>query len=120
HLMRSRDPLPVRLDRCLASAGTYFVAGLGPAFWSAVAQAIEPARSPAWTTAMLAGVTRLGMSRWHSGDGAAAVYAALSATYRRILRQEPSLTALHIDHFLTLVGRMRGRDLWSGAEIADP
>ena len=24
------------------------------------------------------------------------------------------LTALHLDHFLTLVAHMRGRDLWSG------
>src|SRR5207302_5360238 len=95
-------------------------AGLGPALWSAVAQVIEPTRSPGWTAATLAGVGRLGLSRWHSGDGPAAVYAALSATYRRILRQEPSLTSLHVDHFLMLVGRMHGRDLWSGAEQADP
>src|SRR5439155_15056667 len=72
------------------------------------------------TAATLAGVGRLGLSRWHSGDGPAAVYAALSATYRRILRHEPSLTSLHVDHFLMLVARMRGRDLWSGAEQADP
>jgi 5-methylcytosine-specific restriction protein B len=120
HLVRSRDPLPVRLDRCLAPAGTYLVAGLGPAFWSAVAQARDPQRYPAWTTATLAGLRRLGLARWHSSDGPAAVYASLLATYRRLLRQEPSLTALHVDHFLLLVGRMRGRDLWSGAEQADP
>jgi hypothetical protein len=112
--------LPVRLDRCLAPTGTYFVAGLGPAFWSAVAQALDHTRYPAWTAATLAGLSRLGLARWHSGDGATAVYAAMLATYRRVLRLEPSLTALHVDHFLLLVGRMHGRDLWSGSGQSDP
>jgi 5-methylcytosine-specific restriction enzyme B len=120
HLVRSRDPLPVRLGRCVAPAGTYYVAGLGPAFWTMVVQAIDPERCPAWTVCTLAGLTRLGLARWHSGDGATAIYSALLATYRRILRQEPSLTALHVDHFLLLVGRMHGRDLWSGAGQIDP
>lgn len=120
HLMRSRDPLPVRLERCLSPAGTYFVAGLGPAFWSAAAQALDPGRYAGWTAMNLAGLHRLGLIRWHGGDGPAAIYSSLLTTYRRILRQEPTLTALHIDHFLLLVGRMRGRDLWSGAEQADP
>src|SRR5262249_8472043 len=120
HLVRSRDPLPMSLDRCLSPAGPYFVAGLGPAFWSTAAQAIDPSRNPAWTGPTLAGLRRLGLVRWHSGDGPAAIYSALQATYRRILRQEPSLTALHVDHSLLLVRRMRGRDLWSGAEEPDP
>jgi MoxR-like ATPase len=120
HLVRSRDPLPVRLDRCLSPTGTYFVAGLGPAFWSAVVQALDHKRYPAWTAATLAGLSRLGLARWHSGDGTTAVYSAMLATYRRVLTLEPSLTALHIDHFLLLVGRMHGRDLWSGSGQSDP
>src|SRR5947209_7219696 len=61
HLLRSRDPLPVRLDRCLSSTGTYFVAGLGPAFWSAIAQALDPQRHAAWTSFTLMGLRRLGL-----------------------------------------------------------
>src|SRR5262249_31099238 len=30
HLLRSPDPLPVKLGRCLDAAGPYYVAGLGP------------------------------------------------------------------------------------------
>jgi hypothetical protein len=120
HLARSRDPLPVRLERCLATAGTYYVAGLGPAFWSAVTQALDAQRHPAWTASTMAGLGRCGLARWHAGDSPAAIYAALLATYRRLLTREPSLTALHVDHFLLLAGRMRGRDLWSGADEADP
>jgi hypothetical protein len=45
------------------------------------------------------------------------VYSGLVALYRQWRTQLPTLTAGHLDHFLMLVGRMRGRDLWAGAPV---
>jgi hypothetical protein len=120
HLLRSPDPLPVRLGRCLDPAGPYFVAGRGPAFWSAAAQALDPDRHPAWTPPVLAGLRRLGLVAGRRGADPAELYAAVLGAYERMLADEPRLTALHLDHFLTLVARMRGRDLWAGADAVDP
>src|SRR5262249_32696281 len=103
HLLRSPDPLPVKLGRCLHATGPSHVAGLGPAFWSATAQALDPDRHPAWTAPVVAGLRRLGLLAEGRGDGAVDVYAMLSDVYRRLLAAEPDLTALHLDHFLTLV-----------------
>jgi hypothetical protein len=103
------------MERCLSPSGPYHVAGLGPAFWSAALQGTQPARLPAWTPATLAGLRRLGMMRTPVGAGPAEVYAAFLAAYGRIQAREPALSALHVDHFLTLVAAMRGRTL-RGAE----
>jgi MoxR-like ATPase len=120
HLLRSPDAVGVKLGRCLDAAGPYHVPGLGPAFWSAAAQALDPDRHPSWTPPVVAGLRRLGLLGGRGGNGPGEVYTALAASYSRILAEEPGLTALHLDHFLTLVARMRGRDLWSGADAADP
>ncbi|HEY1376618.1 MAG TPA: DUF2461 family protein [Gemmataceae bacterium] len=119
HLLRNADPLPVRLGRCVAADGPYFVPGVGPAFWSAAAQALNPDRHPGWTRDTLAGLRRVGLID-DRRDGPTELYAALLTAYGRILAREPGLTALHVGHFLGLVAHMRGRDLWSGADAADP
>ena len=95
----------------MAPDGPLHVAGLGPAFWSALFQAAKRTRRPGWTPAVVAGFRRLGLARWRSGDGPAAVYAGLLAAYGRIQALTPEANALHIDHFLTLVASMTGRDL---------
>src|SRR5262245_29486608 len=61
YLLRGRDPLPVKAAACLSAKGTYHVAGLGPSFWSALLQALQPSRHPGWTPAILAGLDRLGL-----------------------------------------------------------
>jgi uncharacterized protein (DUF2461 family) len=114
YLLRGRDPLPAKADACLAPSGAYAVAGLGPQFWSAVLQALQPARNPGWTPATLAGLARLGLLRPRPGDGPGAVYAGLQEACGRIQSLEPGLSALHVDHFLALVAAMRGRSLFSG------
>jgi hypothetical protein len=119
HLMRCPDPLPIKAERCLAAGGPYHVAGLGPMFWSAVLQGLDPSRHAAWTPAVLAGLERLRLIAWRPHDGPAAVYAALLEVYDQIRSLAPSLSALHVDHFLTLVAAMHGRDLWSKAEHLD-
>ncbi|HTU90839.1 MAG TPA: DUF2461 family protein [Gemmataceae bacterium] len=111
YLLRGRDPLPVKAAACLEVSGAYHVAGLGPSFWSALLQALSPGRNPGWTPAILAGLERLGLATWRRGDGAASLYAALLTAYDRIQKQEPALSALHVDHFLTLVAAMPGRNL---------
>ncbi len=113
-LLHGRDPMPVRLNACIAASGAYYVAGLGPAFWSALIQAPQRARRPGWTPAVIAGLRRLGLARWRIDDEPAAVYTALLAEYQAIQSLAPSLSALHIDHFLTLVALMPARDLWQG------
>ncbi len=114
-LLHGRDPLPVRFEACVAAPGTYHVAGLGPVFWSALFQAAQRTRRPGWTPAILAGVRRLGLARWQAADEPGFVYAALLTEYQNIQTLAPTMTALHIDHFLTLVGSMQARDLWQSA-----
>jgi MoxR-like ATPase len=114
HLLRCPDPLPVKAERLLAPQGAYHVPGLGPAFWSALFQTLDPQRHPGWTPATLAGLSRLGLARWAPGVGLGAVYAGLLDSYTRLREVEPKLTALHLDHFLAQVATMRGRALASG------
>lgn len=111
YLLRGRDPLPAKAAACLEISGTYHVAGLGPSFWSALLQALSPPHYPGWTPAILAGIERLGLTTWGRRDGTEAVYAGLLSAYAHIQAREPALSALHIDHFLTLVAVMRGRNL---------
>src|SRR5205823_2393092 len=111
YLLRGRDAPPLKAENCLAANGPYHVAGLGPCFWSALLQGLKPANRPAWTPATLVGLRRLGLDRWRPGDGPAAVYAALQSAYDHIRALEPALSAVHIDHFLTLIAHMQGRNL---------
>jgi hypothetical protein len=115
HLLRSPDPLPRKAERCLRPDGPYHVPGLGLSFWTALFQALDPARQPGWTAATAAGLRRLGLARWPADADAAAVHAALLKAYLKVRALEPALAAAHVDHFLTLAAMMRGRDLWSGA-----
>src|SRR5207237_9371199 len=109
HLLRCPDPLPVKIERALASGGAYHIPGLGPAFWSAVAQAIDP-RLPAWLPLSLAGLRRLGLlSETPAEPGA--LYARLSEAYAQLLARQPDWTAFECDHFLACVAIMTGRDL---------
>lgn len=119
-LLRGRAPASAKAASCLAPDGPYFVAGLGPAFWSALLQALDPIHRPGWTRATVAGLRRFGLARWPRGAGPATVYAALQAVYADIQRRAPGLSALHVDHFLTLIAVMPGRDLWAATEPADP
>ena len=64
YLLRGRDPLPVKAAACLSVSGAYHVPGLGPRFWSALLQGLEPSHHPGWTPAILAGLDRLGLANW--------------------------------------------------------
>lgn len=120
HLLCGNDSLLSRLQRCLDATGPYHVPGLEIGFWAALGQAVEPAEMPGWSKAVLRGLERLGWgenieARWES----CARYTALTRLYARLLREEPKMSALHLDHFFSLVAGMQGRDLWSGAERLD-
>ncbi len=121
-LLHGQDSLPRKLEACLDAGGTYHVPGLGPAFWSALAQALAPARHPGWAPPCLAGAQRLGLLGPAAGAGPAAVYAGLMQAHARIRGLRPQLNSLHVDHFLSLVAVMPGRNLAEGAaELArDP
>jgi 5-methylcytosine-specific restriction protein B len=122
YLLRGRDPLPVKARLCLEAGGPYHVPGLGPQFWSALLQGLHPTRHPGWMTSTLAGLRRLGLADWGSGEGPEVVYDGLLKAYAHIQSLEPALSALHVDHFLALVARMRGRNLFDadGSEGGRP
>lgn len=120
HLLRCADPLSIKAEHCLAAEGPYRVAGLGPAFWSALFQALDPLSHPAWTPAIEAGLRRLGLTRWRRSESPGRIYAAIQDAYGALRRLAPELTPLHIDHFLTLVAGMRGRDLFAGGSAPGP
>jgi hypothetical protein len=115
HLAQSADEIAVRINRCLNRKGVFAVPGVGPAFWSAIAQSLDPLRLPAWTPEIVKGARRLGLVRrkkpWY-GD--------LVSACEELRRRDPRLTATHVDHFLTLVGRMTRADLHSGGPLDDP
>src|SRR5262249_51059671 len=115
HLLRCPEPLPQKLHRCLADDGPYFVTGLGPSFWSAVAQGLRPTVHAAWTPAVEAGLRRLGLLSPPGHDAPEAVYSAVLGACTRVRSLAPGLTALHCEHFLSLVALMEGRDLFAGA-----
>jgi MoxR-like ATPase len=116
YLLRGRDPLPVKAESVLSASGAYHVPGLGPSFWSALLQGLAPGRNPGWLPSTLAGLRRLGLERWPRSAGPAVVYAGLLDAYAHVRTAQPGLSALHIDHFLSLVAAMPGRGLWEGGE----
>jgi hypothetical protein len=120
HLLRCPNPLPHKAERLLAPQGTYHIPGLGPIFWSALFQALDPLRNPGWMPATLAGLRRLGLVRETQSAGPGAIYAALGEVYAQIRTIEPKLTAAHVDHFLALVAGMRGRALPATAAASGP
>jgi uncharacterized protein (DUF2461 family) len=115
HLLRGRDPLPHRLEACLSPNGAYRVPGLGPAFWSAIVQGLFPNRYAGWTEVTRAGLDRLGLVRPAVGAGPAEVYAALLDAHVHIRAARPDLSAFHVDHFLSLMAVMSGRNPHEGA-----
>ena len=113
HLCHCNDPLPAKLERFTDADGPYFIEGLGPSFWSALAQALKPEAYPAWTPNTEAGLRRLGLDDPNRHAG---VYAALLDATARIRFLAPNMTALHCEHFLSLIAHMEGRRLFSGAD----
>jgi 5-methylcytosine-specific restriction protein B len=112
HILRCPDPAPRKIDRCLTPGAAYFVAGLGPAFWSALLQSMDPQQHPAWTAFTVAGLQRLGLAEWRSSDPPRSIYTAIQDSYKQIRALEPALSPLHVDHFLALVGTMGDRTLF--------
>ncbi len=119
HLLRGSEPLARKAERCLRADGAYYVPGLGPSFWSALFQALDPTRNAGCTPATLTGLRRLGLARWPSHADAAHVYTTILKIYDRLRGLDPALTARHLDHFLSLAALMRGRDLWSASDGLD-
>lgn len=119
HMVSGTDPLHVRFGNCVAPGGPYHVPGLGPRFWSALAQALRPTHHPAWTSAILTGLRRLGLDTWSQEAGPGLIYAAMLSAYSLIQALDPGLTAQQINCFLTLVAHMRGRRLET-ATASDP
>ncbi len=120
HLLHCPDPLLKKAGRFLDPGGAYHVAGLGPAFWTALFQALDPLRHSGWVGAVPLGLRRLALLRRTAAASPGRTYAALLDAYARLRDLAPELTALHLDHFLSLVATMRGRTLTSGRLALGP
>ncbi len=115
HLLNGSESAPQRLAACLSAGCAYRVPGLGPSFWSGLLQAQSPGRYPGWTPDIQTGLERLLGRDRHDAPSPAEVYGELLDLHARIRSTRPEMTSLHIDHFLSLLAHMRGRDLTSGA-----
>jgi 5-methylcytosine-specific restriction enzyme B len=110
HLFRGADPLPDRLARCVTPGEAYFVAGVGPGLWSALAASAEPERIPHWCPAIERGLVRLGLLREVPGD-LRARFDAVCRACDAIREFAPGLSAPDVSEFLERVSRMSGREL---------
>jgi hypothetical protein len=110
HLLRGSDPLPERLARCVTPGEVYFVPGLGPGFWSALAATVEPGRVPRWCPAVERGLLRLGVIREIPTD-ARSRFETVCRGYEVIREHAPDLIAPDVDDFLERVSRMTSREL---------
>ena len=109
HLLRGHDPLPERLARCVTPGGAYHVPGLGPAFWSAVVSACDPAL-PRWCPAVERGLAALGLvtSTPHTFEDR---FAAFLTGCARVGELAPELDPARTTDFLERVSRTTGRQL---------
>lgn len=112
HLIGGSDPDEVRFGRCVSPGGTYAVVGGGRTFWAAVFKAIAPDRHPDWTTAVERGLESVG-----AFDGSSDRLTTARDVYQRLRAVEPTVTADQLDHFFTLAGRMRGREIGPPEEV---
>jgi hypothetical protein len=120
HFFHSRESIPSKVDRLLTASGVYQVPGLGPSFWSAVIQAIDPHRLPGWLPSTVRGLQKLGLipARFYERCGAA--YGSLTAAYDRLRAGCPELTAQKIDAFLARVSATTSRELATLTRNSDP
>jgi hypothetical protein len=95
HLLRGGDPLPLKVERCLAADGAYRVAGLGPSFWSALLQGLDPAGPLAWTPTVAAGLQRLGLLRVRPCGSWARRCTEWTQASARLRLAAPSLSSRH-------------------------
>lgn len=113
HLLHAPMRPSIRFEGCVSPSGAYRVPGLGGEFWSAVLQAVAPTRNPGWTSAILSGMARLLEEPKVGGVSYARRYDQLLGLHARIRSRQQELSALHIDHFLSLISSMKGRQLVS-------
>ena len=116
HLLHCPDSLWQKLDRFLAPNGAYFIPGLGEAFWSAMFQAVDPLLVPAALSTVWEGVSKIGLLTGVATMNAVTRYGKLIELYQTLLQRFPYISALHLDHFFSLVATMEGRHLWSGQD----
>jgi hypothetical protein len=116
HLLHESEPLTHKAARFLSPDGPYYVAGLGPMFWSALFQAMDVPHQPGYLRGVVIGLQRLGLFSNEPPQDVALTFVRLQLVYQNLLGNHPKLSALHLDHFLCLVAGMRGRELWSGVD----
>ncbi len=120
YLLRGRDPWPRKFAACLSAEGAYHVPGLGPSFWSALIQALNPSRHPAWTPTVLEGMQRVGLITRLVPKRPEQIYTTLLELQGQLQQRWPALSALHGEHFFSLVAEMQDRELWAGAHRLRP
>lgn len=109
HLFRGSDPLPDRLARCMTPGEAYFVAGVGPGLWSALAQFAGTA-VPKWCPAVERGLVWLGLLRGIP-TSARVRFDAVCRGCEVVREHAPELSAAEVCDFLERVSRATGREL---------
>ena len=112
--------LPMRLARCAFPDGQYFRPGLGIAFWFAIAKATDPDRLPDWRSAVIRGLSKLGLLAAISPRDVPGGYAVACKLYERLIAEYPELTASDLDTFFCQVANLEGRELGSCDDPAEP
>ncbi len=116
HLLRGQDPLPERLARCVTPGAAYHIAGLGPAFWSAVVRAANPTEMPLWCPALERGLQALGLiAELPYSCSCAERFAAAVEGVRQVRVAAPELSIAQIADFVQRVAFMEGREFPSHA-----
>ena len=111
HLLSGTDSPGVKLDRCVPPKGPYFQAGFGMQFWTAILQATDPARFPAWTPNTATAMARLKLGKRSARETPGQQYARLFVLADELRASEPTMTGFQVDDFLEAVAVMHGREL---------
>ena len=109
HLFRGHDSFAERLARCVTPGEAYHIPGLGPGFWSRIAELID-SETPLWCPAVECGLQLLGLLAPCLSDFRTRIAHVLEG-YRSIRERSPDLTFPEITDFLERVSRLEGREL---------
>ena len=107
HLFRGHDSFAERLARCVTPGEAYHISGLGPGFWSRIAELID-SETPLWCPAVECGLQLLGLLAPCLSDFRTRIAHVLEG-YRSIRERSPDLTFPEITDFLERVSRLQGR-----------
>ena len=118
HLLNCRDPLAIKLNRCLENDGPYFVPGLGLRYWSTLLHGSDAEHFPIWSEDLEIGLARLGLLTPLRESSKGKRYSRVVSALERLALLDPRATLSSLVDFLQRVAQMRGRELFSDQRIS--